>query len=284
MIALRPVGEDDVAACGRIAYEAFRSIAERHGFPPDLPSAEVAAGAMGRLLADPGFYGIVAERDGKVIGSNWLDERNAISGVGPITVDPAVQDAGVGRQLMQAVIERSGARGFPGTRLVQAAYHMRSLSLYTRLDFVAREELVVMNGVPSDKGLQSYAVRPMSPGDVEACNRLCVAVHGFHRGGELQGAIAASNAFVAERDGAIVAYTSGLGFFGHTIGRTTDAICALVASAPHLPGPGILVPVRNHSLFRWCLDRGMRAVMAMTLMTRGLYQNPDGPYLPSILY
>lgn len=284
MIALRPVSEGDVAACGRIAYEAFRSIAERHGFPPDIPSVEVATDAMGMLLANPGFYGIVAERDGKVAGSNWVDERNAISGIGPITVDPEVQDAGIGRQLMQAVIERSDAQGFPGTRLVQAAYHMRSLTLYTRLDFVAREELVVMNGVPASTGLESYAIRPMSPADVETCNKLCVEVHGFHRGGELQGAVAANTGFVAERDGAIAAYTSGLGFFGHTVGQTTSAICALLAGVPHLPSPGILIPVRNHPLFRWCLDRGMRAVMAMTLMTRGLYQNPDGPYLPSILY
>jgi hypothetical protein len=185
---------------------------------------------------------------------------------------------------MQAAIERSDARGFPGVRLVQAAYHMRSLSLYTKLDFVSREELAVMNGVPADPSLKSYHVRAMTSGDVESCNRLCTAVHGFHRGGELPGAIAGNNAFVAERDGTIVAYTSGLGYFGHTVGEATAGICALLAGAPHMPGPGILVPMRNYPLFRWCLDREMRAVMAMTLMTRGLYQDPDGPYLPSILY
>lgn len=282
--ALRQVREDDIPTCGRICYEAFRSIAERHNFPPDFPSPEVATGVIGMLFGDPGFYGVVAERDGKVLGSNWLDERSAISGLGPITVDPAAMDAGVGRQLMKAIVERSDARGFPGVRLVQAAYHMRSLSLYTKLDFVSREQLAVMNGVPVDPALEGYSVRPMSDGDVDACNRLCAAVHGFHRGGELQGAMAANSAFVAERGGAIIAYTSGLGYFGHTVGETTSAICALLVHAPHQPSPGILVPIRNYQLFRWCLDRGMRAVMAMTLMTRGLYQDPDGPYLPSILY
>ena len=28
----------DAEACGRICYDAFRAIAERHGFPPDFPS------------------------------------------------------------------------------------------------------------------------------------------------------------------------------------------------------------------------------------------------------
>jgi predicted N-acetyltransferase YhbS len=281
---IRQIEADDVPACGRIVYEAFRSISERHGFQPDFPNADVATGLIGMLFGDPGFYGVVAERNGKVIGSNWLDERCAISGLGPITVDPAAMDAGVGRRLMQAVIERSDARGFPGVRLVQAAYHMRSLSLYTKLDFVSREELAVMNGVPVDPELKGYTVRPMAAGDVEECNRVCYAVHGFHRGGELPGAMAGKNAFVAERDGSIEAYTSGLGYFGHSVGKTTSAICALLATAPHMPGPGVLIPIRNYQLFRWCLDCGMRAVMAMTLMTRGLYQDPDGPYLPSILY
>ncbi|HKE38038.1 MAG TPA: GNAT family N-acetyltransferase [Candidatus Baltobacteraceae bacterium] len=283
-ITIRKVKEDDIAACGRIVYEAFNSIAQRHGYPPDFPNAEVGTGGMKMLYGDPGFYGVVAERDGTILGSNWLDERSTVSGLGPITVDPAVQDGGIGRQLMDAIIERSDARGFPGVRLLQAAYHMRSLSLYTKLDFVSREEMVVMNGVPADPGLESYAVRPMTLEDIDACNELCIAVHGFHRGGELPSAIEAGNAFVAERDGGIVGYTSGLGYFGHSIGETTDAICALLAFAPHMQSPGILMPVRNYRLFRWCLDHGMRAVMTMTLMTRGLYQDPDGPYLTSILY
>ena len=38
------------------------------------------------------------------MGSNCLDERSSIFGVGPITVDPEVQSAGVGRRLMQAVM------------------------------------------------------------------------------------------------------------------------------------------------------------------------------------
>jgi hypothetical protein len=89
---------------------------------------------------------------------------------------------------------------------------------------------------------------------------------------------------VAERDGGIRAYTSGLGYFGHTVGASNDAIAALLAKAPHLPTLGILVPIRNDALFRWCLEHGMRGIMTMTLMSRGLYQEPQGPYLPSVTY
>ncbi|HEY6485274.1 MAG TPA: GNAT family N-acetyltransferase [Candidatus Cybelea sp.] len=219
-----------------------------------------------------------------VIGSNWLDERNAISGIGPVTIDPAVQDGGLGRRLMNAVIERSDARGFPGVRLVQAAYHARPVSLYTRLGFASREELAVMDGDAADSNLTGYTVRPLSPDDLRACNEICTEVHGFDRGAELAAAGAANAAFVAEREGAIRAYTSGLGYFGHCAGETADAICALLLTVPRLPSLGVLVPIRNYRLFRWCLDHGMRVLMTMTLMSRGLYQEPSGPYLPSILY
>lgn len=149
-ISLRPFEARDVEPCGRICYEAFRNVADRHGFPHDLPNAEVAAGMLSFLLETRGFYGVVAERDGVVAGSNWMDERNAVAGVGPVTVDPVIKDGGIGRRLMQDVIARSELQGSAGMRLVQVAYNVRSLSLYTKLGFAAREELVVLSGVPEN--------------------------------------------------------------------------------------------------------------------------------------
>jgi len=283
-IELREFEKRDIEPCGRICYAAFRDIAERHGFPADFPSPEVAASVLSMLNAATGFYGVVAERDGIILGSNWLDERNAIAGVGPITVDPKTQDSGAGRRLMERVLERSDSRGFPGVRLVQAAYHARSLSLYTKLGFASREELAVLAGEARDPNLSKYTVRPLAIDDVAACNRLCAEVHGFQRSGDVQTALAGPYAFVAERDGAIRAYTSGLGYFGHSVGETNEAIAALLTFAPRMPSLGVMLPVRNYALFRWALDHGMRVLVTMTLMSRGLYQQPDGPYLPSVLY
>jgi hypothetical protein len=35
---------------------------------------------------------------------------------------------------------------------------------------------------------------------------------------------------------------------------------------------------------RWCLENGLRIVQPLTLMSKGLYQEPRGAFLPSILY
>ena len=37
-------------------------------------------------------------------------------------------------------------------------------------------------------------------------------------------------------------------------------------------------------VFKWCLEAGLKLVFQMTLMTIGLYSEPTGPYMPSVLY
>ena len=127
---IREAVADDWQECGRICYEAFATVAARHGFPPDFPTVAAAAEPIRYVINHPRIYGVVAESDGRILGSNFLDERSTISGLGPISVDPAAQDHGVGRALMTAVLDRAGERRAPGVRLIQIAYHNRSLSLY----------------------------------------------------------------------------------------------------------------------------------------------------------
>jgi predicted N-acetyltransferase YhbS len=283
-ITLREGRPEDAQTCGTIVYEAFKSIADRHNFPPDFPTPEHAIRIISFTLANPGFYKVVAELDGRIVGSNFLDERNPIAGIGPITVDPAVQDRAIGRRLMQAVMERAAARNFPGVRLVQAAYHRRSLSLYTKLGFDSREPLSVFQGAALNLSVPGCVVRPAHQTDLEECGRVCMRVHGHDRGGEMRDALRQGAAAVVERAGRITGCTSAVAFFGHTVGETNDDVKALIGAARSFPGPGFLVPTRNGDLMRWCLSNGLRIVFPATLMTIGLYNEPVGTYLPSVLY
>ena len=58
----------------------------------------------------------------------------------------------------------------------------------------------------------------------------------------------------------------------------------MIASAESFGGAGILVPTRNSVLFSWCLANGFRIVQPMTLMSKGLYTEPAGAWLPSISF
>jgi hypothetical protein len=185
---------------------------------------------------------------------------------------------------MQAVMARAAERKFAGVRLVQAAYHNRSLSLYAKLGFAVREPLACMQGTPIQETPLGYRVRVAEPGDLATCNDLCVRVHGHDRGGELNDAIQQGTAMVAELEGRIKAYASSVAFSGHAVGESNRDLQALIVAATDFQGPGILVPTRNAGLFRWCLESGLRVVQPMTLMTTGLYNEPAGAYLPSILF
>lgn len=281
-VKLRPGSPDDASECGQICYEAFASISAAHSFPCDFPSPDAALGLVSMMLLHPGFYSVVAEVDGKIVGSNFLDERSTIAGVGPITVAPAFQDSSVGRQLMGAVMDRAAERRAPGVRLVQAAYHNRSLALYAKLGFSAREPLACMQGPALHLSIDGFSVRSATAAD--ACNRLCVAVHGHDRSGEVSDAIAQGNGLVVEHNGRLTGYSTGLAFFAHSVGETNQDIEALIGAAKQFGGPGVLVPVRNQQLFTFCLRAGLRIVEVMTLMSTGLYNEPVGSWLPSVLY
>jgi len=283
-IKLRSGTPADAEICGGICYEAFKTISEVHGFVPDFPAREVAIGVLTRMLANPKFYSVVAEVDGRIVGSNFLDERNRIAGVGPITVDPSVQNRAIGRRLMDAVHERATEKNFVGVRLIQAGFHIRSLSLYAKLGYDVREHLACMQGNALGISIEGHVVRPAANADLENCNRLCQEVHGHDRAGELKDAIADGSAAVVEHDGRITGYATVVGFFGHAVGETNEDLKALIGAAKEFAGPGLLLPTRNGEVFRWCLTNSLRITQPMTLMSKGLYNEPAGAFLPSVLY
>jgi predicted N-acetyltransferase YhbS len=283
-ITIRPARVTDAVECGRIIYDAFTDIADRHGFSRPSPSLEAATSFARMRLTNPGFYGVVAESAGKIVGSNFVYLRSPVAGISPITVDPTAQNRRIGRTLMQAVMDRATTERKPSIRLVQAAYNSGSLCLYTTLGFQVKSPLSVMQGPPLNLQFPGYDVRPATMTDLAACNRICHAVHGFDRDNELRDAIGANTATVVEHLGRITGYTTGIAFFSHSVGETNQAIKALIGAAPIFAGPGFLVPTQNYDLFSWCLGNGLRLVMPMTLMSIGLYCEPNGAWLPSVLY
>jgi predicted N-acetyltransferase YhbS len=285
MLTIRGARKEDAEALGRICYEAFAGVANAHNFPPDFPSVDVPVGLMKMMIHSDGTFAIVAEADGQIIGSNFMSDDDTIFGIGPITIDPKVQNSGAGAALMRAAMTHAGEKRAAGVRLVQAGYHMRSLSLYAKLGFEVREHLSCLQGQPIVQSVDGYAVRAATPADAPAANGLCRRVHGHDRAAEVAHAFAnGAPAKVVERQKRLTGYTTNIAFFGHTVGETKEDVAALIAAAESFGGPGFLVPSRNGELLRWCLARGLRITQSLTLMTIGLYSEPAGAWLPSILY
>lgn len=305
-IRLRPGVIDDAKEIGRIIFEAFSEIADKHGFSREFPNIETGINVATFFLSNPGFYSIVAEDlnhgSNKIIGSNFLDERSTlVAGVGPITIDPKSQDKGVGRLLMKNVMERAKNKNYPAIRLLQASYHNRSLVLYSKLGFDVREPVSTLQGKAIQAEIPGRSVRLATESDLEYCNAICKSIHGHDRNGELKDSIKQGIAKVVLTGKKITGYTSGLTYFNHSVGLANDDLKALIASETAMSsssssttttttpsegygGPGILIPTRNAELFRWCINNNLRLVHQLTLMTVGMYNEPAGCYMPSILY
>lgn len=287
-IDIRPATPADHPDVARIVFDAFGWIAREHNFPPDFPQLEVARGMAQMALNHPKWFGVVAEVDGRVVGSNFLDQRDAIAAVGPITVDPSVHCKGIGRRLMQAVIDRGRQSGHPGIRLVQEPHNTISLPLYTSLGFDTTEPLALMTGKVAANPSPGVIVRPMTPADVPACAELCKRVHGFDRANELRDAIEPFRPHLLERGGRVVAYASAPAFWilNHGVAETDADLFDLLAgaSAAFTEPLALLVPTRRGDFFRRCLAAGLRMVKPMTLMALGEYHQPKGAFWPSVGY
>jgi GNAT superfamily N-acetyltransferase len=281
---LREANVEDARRLGDIFFDALGAIAQRHSFPVEFPSREYARTAVTDMVGDDRFFGIVAERDRRVAGCAFLDERGVIVGVGPVVVDPSAQDAGIGRLMTEEALRRERTRGAAGVRLIQATYHVRSMGLYAKLGFEAREPLSVVHGTPRRVKVPGVSVRAATERDLDACGHVCVQVHGHDRKQELLAAIAADTARVVERSDRISGYTTDLGYEGHAVGEGNDDIIALISSTDAFSGLGIRIPSTNSGLLRWCLQNGLKIAQQSILMTVGLYNDPQGAWIPSDRY
>ena len=283
-VRIRPVTSSDRESCGRILYEALQSSADAHSFRPDFPNRDVALLMMDFLLQRR--WGVAAEIDGQVVGSVFVEPGDCIAGIGPITVDPDLQQSGVGRRLMQAAIEYG--HKWEGIRLVQDAFNEVSMSLYASLGFDAKEPLAVMEGAPRGAPPGDVEVRPLLSDDVESCAALCRRVHGITRSSEVRLALERFRPLVAEREGRVTGYVATLELWaaGHGVAETARDLEALICEGAREAGHSVsfLLPIRQAELFRWCLQMGLRIVKPMTLMALGRYQEPEGLFLPSVSY
>ena len=283
-IQLVPATRQHVPELGRICYEAFKNIAESHGFPPDFPSAGIAENVIGMLIARDDFYSVAALVNGRPVGSNFLSLSDSTSGVGPITVDSSVQGKGIGRALMQDVIDYARHNNIQKVRLLQDAFNMGSLSLYTSLGFAVKDAAALMQAAP---GKPDESVRPVLEADLPAIDKLSRRIYKTSRRNEVGVAVAGGfSPLLRERHGRVVGYYIP-GVFGHGVAETEeDALSMIGESARLLPPEAALFfcPLSQAGLYRNALKAGCRAIKIMTIMAMGPYEPPEEVWMPSVLY
>jgi hypothetical protein len=201
---------------------------------------EAAAGVLTMMFSHPGSYWVVAKVNGWIAGSNCLDERSAMAGVGPITVDPTAQNKGIGRALMIAVMERASEAGSPGRGWCRRRF---TIARFRSMPAWASMCASRSRACRGDPGVRVSRMQDAGAQAADACNALSQRVHEFDRGGELSDAPAHGGAVVVERGERITGCSSAPAFFGHSTAESFGG--------------------------QWCFANCLRTVQPMTLASTG---------------
>jgi GNAT superfamily N-acetyltransferase len=269
----------------QICYDAFGELHERHQVLRDFPTLEFAQMVIGLFVTRPEIYGVAARVDGALAGSNYLSLLDETAGIGPISVAPGHQGKGVGRALMQAVMDEAERRKIRQVRLVQETANTTSAPLYAKLGFQVREPLALMTLTPAEA--TDTTVRAFQPDDFPILEELCRRHYKVSRLNELKFWTSLGlPLFVRERQGRVRGYFLP-GKLGHTVAETAaDALALFGEAARVVPADQamMLCPMRPTELYHGALHAGHRVAKVLTLMTRGPYSAPDGAWTASYLY
>lgn len=279
---LRQPTASDVPELGRICYEAFKDISNRHGFPSDFASVEFGQQVVGMLVAQEQVYSVAAYNGDTPKGSNFISLWDEVAGIGPISVDIAAQGEGTGRRLMEDVIKTARNQGHEMIRLCQDSFNMQSLALYTSLGFDTKEPLAYLELATDTSPDPGF--RPATASDLDAMDELCQSIYMVSRRGDMETFLGLGfPMFVLDR-GHITGYLLGTAL-GHGVAETTDEMLALLGGyGAAFPGAKSLVPIRDGELYRGALAAGHRNVKVMNLMALGPYEDPQGTFVASVMY
>ncbi len=282
-LELVPATAEEIPRLSVICHEAFSALHDRFGIERDIPSPEVGEMIISQTVRRPDYTGVMAVLDGRIVGSNFLCFADEVAGVGPITVDPAVQSKGIGRALMQWVIDEARRRRIRQTRLFQEALNTTSLSLYTSLGFDWRDSAALMQAMPAPAA--DPAVRPLAADDLPAVAELSRKAYGFSRAGDAAQLLEWQvPGFLKLRAGEPVAYLFAT-LFGHAGAETDADLLDLAAQAAlHLPPPlaRFICPLARPELYRRALATGHRTLKLLSYMSLGDHEAPAGSHFPSI--
>lgn len=182
-IILRPLQDDDLAEHTDLLYSSFNSWYWQHGWGKNYFGCQPQQTSIFYEIYNdltPG-HSIAAfhRKSGRMMGSCFYHPREYHVSLGIMSVHPNYGGNGVGRQLVNHILDYTRDNDYKSCRLVSSAINMNSFSLYNRAGFIPRvtyHDMVI--NVP-EQGIEDVAIKG------EECIREAVA-EDVHHMGELE--------------------------------------------------------------------------------------------------
>lgn len=140
-IIVRPLQETDLSNADTIMRLAFGTFI---GLPDPMTFMGDAAYVRNRWLADP-KAAFAAEADGQVIGSNIATNWGSVGFFGPLTIRPDYWDRGVGKRLMEPIVELFDKWETRHAGLFTFSHSQKHVGLYQRFGFWPRFLTAIMS-------------------------------------------------------------------------------------------------------------------------------------------
>lgn len=192
-ISVRPLQESDLAVADhimRLAFGTFLGLPEPTAFMGD------ASFVRTRWLADP-TAAFAAEVGGEVVGSNMATNWGSVGFFGPLTIRPDLWDRGVGKRLMEPVMQCFADWGTKHAGLFTFAHSQKHVGLYQKFGFWPRFLTAIMSKPiePSGRVLSWSGFSEVAEDEREAalsaCRELTEAIYeGLDVGREIRAVLA----------------------------------------------------------------------------------------------
>jgi GNAT superfamily N-acetyltransferase len=301
---LRAMTADDRSEVAELIYISINHWYRMHGRPPIFQGGpgvtEVFYDVYQAL--DPGCS-VVAEnpRTGRLMGSCFYHPRKHHVSLGIMNVHPNYFGEGIGKALLQYIIDYTDRNGYKALRLTQSALNLDSFSLYNRAGFVPRCAFQDMFLPVPQTGMGERVagldqVRDATPEDVPAMAALEIDVSGISREEDYRYCIRNDFGFwhvsVYENmsgliDGFIISCGHpAMNMLGPCVARGDDEAAALILRELDWHRgrtPVFLVPVERAKLVRKMYDCGARNCELHFCQVRGEFQPFRGISTPTFL-
>ena len=250
--------------------------------PGDLPAGLKLSQAAqwSHRLEDWQFHyrlgrGWVASDDANpMLGTaTWWSYGEHHGSIGLVLVDPSQQGKGIGRKLMDTIIDDAGSRS------LQLVATQAGLKLYQQCGFREVGKIEQRQGVtssPVEPPSSNAGIRETTPADLETLRDLDAAAFGAPRQDLIQHLLTVGSGFIATLGGRptgfVIKRQAGRGtLIGPVVADTESLAIALVAKALN-SSTGFVridIPSRAEQLAHWLDSVGLVKVDTVTAMRRG---------------
>ena len=300
---LRTITPQDRSELADLIYVSLNYWYQTHSRPPTFTGGPKDADAFYEVYStlEPG-YAVIAENTetGRLMGSCFYHPRKHHVSLGIMNVHPNHFGCGVGRALLEWIIDFTERGGYPALRLTQSALNLDSYSLYTRAGFVPRcafQDMFLQ--VPrAGVGEQTPGldrVRDATLDDVSGMAELEMEVSGISREQDYRYAIKNPAGFfhcsvyegsAGRLYGYMISSGCAMNMLGPCVARSEEAAAALILRELDFyrgRTPVFLIPVERENLVRRMYDLGARNRELHLCQVRGRFQPFRGISMPTFL-